>query len=227
MAEQTDLLSELLTKTDALISSLLWNSWDRIDSAINGWAEAMLVLYIVTLGLEAFLALSDDIWLLVRNLFRGLIVYALATNMPLLFDVSLEVTQDVPVAISDVIIGGLGADDSTLGKLDEYYVKAGDMALVITKAAGWNLWVGLSGLLIWLVSFIFMALVAVTLILAKIGFAVLFSVAPIFVVCYMFTATRPLFNGWLQQTINLALIPLFVYLLLAVCAAPPLPAPAR
>jgi type IV secretion system protein VirB6 len=57
--------------------------------------------------------------------------------------------------------------------------------------------------------------IAFLVMLAKLAVAVLLGVAPFFILLYLFEGTKTIFEGWLRQLISFALIPIFLYGLLA------------
>lgn len=71
------------------------------------------------------------------------------------------------------------------------------------------------GLLVLLSGLIVVGYSLTLIAIAKVAVAVLLAVAPIFILMLVFTNTKALFEGWLRALINFALIPIFVYALLA------------
>ena len=53
------------------------------------------------------------------------------------------------------------------------------------------------------------------IVLSKLAVAILLSVGPIFILLLIFVNTKSLFEGWLRTLLNYAIVPIFVYALLA------------
>ena len=70
-------------------------------------------------------------------------------------------------------------------------------------------------LLILIVTILAIVYITFLVMLAKLAVAVLLGVAPFFILLYLFESTKSLFEGWLRQLMSFALIPVFLYGLLA------------
>ena len=184
-------LSLFLDKTDQIVNLAILRSWVWLDLEISGWAEAMLTLYIIMLGVQIWCGLNDDILSIGKNGFRGFLIYAFATNMPMLLDLALELTQDVPESIGNTIVAAFGRDAEAKDTINDFYRDTAALAQTIWKRASWStLHLYIIGGAVFLLSLIFTVGVMLTLIMAKLGFAILFSLAPIFVPCLMFSPTK-------------------------------------
>jgi len=148
-------------------------------------------------------------------------VYSMATNLP----------SDIAGQIMQAASNSLGAQSqaatvaSANTALAQFYDHALTVCSGILEGAGMQLSLYFYAGIIWLVTTGFVAYATMLIILAKLAVALILAVGPIFILLLIFNDTRKLFEGWLRTLINYALIPIFVYTLLALLLAlvqPPL-----
>lgn len=86
----------------------------------------------------------------------------------------------------------------------------------LLEAASWREWgLYLFALAIWIGALGFTGYAAMLIVLSKIAVAIILSIGPFFILLLIFANTKSLFEGWLRTLLNYAIIPIFVYTLLA------------
>ena len=130
---------------------------------------------------------------------------------------ALTTYTNVPEAVATSLanIGG-ETEGSINGSVGLVWSQGMEAAQNIFAEAGLTTWSPIIfGILVLIVTLLAVVYITFLLMLAKLAVAVLLSLAPFFIVLYIFDATRPVFEGWLRQLISFALIPVFLYGLLA------------
>ena len=87
---------------------------------------------------------------------------------------------------------------------------------IISNAGFTNFGAYVVACMIIIVACIFLAFAVAIISLSKLAMWLLVATAPIFISLALFSYTSQFFDGWLKQTMNYALIPLFMYSLLGV-----------
>ena len=206
----------LLDFTDDAIRGYVLRVWERFNDVANDWLTAMMVLFVVIMG---YLLLVGRINLTLSELapkvFKLAFIFVLVTNVGLLVTLVFNVFTAVPEAVATFLVSevGPGASEANInGKVDLVWER-GMTATRQLFDQGYSSWP--FGILVGGVTMALIVYVTFVLMLSKLAVAVLLATAPFFIVLYLFDATRPVFEGWLKQLISFALIPVFLYALLA------------
>lgn len=143
-----------------------------------------------------------------------LLVYVLATNADVYSQFLVRTLVDGPAAIGVVAIGG---SENTQGSaMDRFYATG--------MSAGSKLWnrgsiYTLSPLLaastVFLMTVAIAAYAAFLLALSKIALAVLLILTPLFAIALLFPPLKRMFDGWLGQLLQYAVVPILVYSVMA------------
>ena len=193
--------------------------WIRFDAAAETTVLAVATLALVVIG---YLLLTGQLSLqagqFFPRLFRWVVLLALLLNMPLLFPWAYALVTDVPNRIAVFLLGsGPIANETAVIDLIERVMSAG-------FAAASRIWTDsnvldltshvVSGLLM-LTGLALAIVAAVLLMVSKLGVGILLAVAPFFLTLRLLDIGRGLFEGWLRQLLTFALVPVFVYSLIA------------
>lgn len=212
------MFESLLEATDVAIGAFIFDAWARFIAIAADWITSMLVLYVAITGylmlMGRFGSSVGDWFVRVLKLF---VVTVLLVNVDLLTAFLYVLATDVPESVASVLAGvsgdNAGGINSSIGVIWQQGLTATQN---IFQEASLTTWSPVLFALIVLITTVF-AIVYITFLvmLAKLAVAVLLGVAPFFIVLYLFEATKPIFEGWMRQLLSFALIPIFLYGLLA------------
>lgn len=214
-----DTITSLLENTDTIINGFVQGSFNNVSAIIYILWQSMFIVFIAITGYKVILSGNFKVSENLTHIFRIIIILILATSWTEFQLFIMDIITNVPSEMAGVIMqGGTGGGDVTDANtaLGNFYERGVLMSSQIVKGAGWNM------LLIFYSVAVLLSTVALTgyaimlIILAKLAVAILLSVAPFFILMLIFTQSKSLFEGWLRSLLNYALIPIFVYGLLAI-----------
>ena len=193
--------------------------WTRFDTAAEPVIVAVATLTLVVMGYLLFTGqLSLTAGQLFPRLLRWVVLLVVLLNMPDIFPWAFSLVTDVPAAVAVFLLaGGPVTDEAGVIGLIETVMNAGIEAAstIWTEATFYDITLHiLSGLLL-LTGLVLAVLAAVLLMVSKLGVGILLAVAPFFLLLRLLDLGKGLFEGWLRQLLTFALIPIFVYSLIA------------
>ena len=212
-------LGSVVEATETATATYARDVWNRFDTPAEAPIVALATLSLVVIG---FCMLTGRLSMTASQLFPRLlrwgIILVLLLNMPDIFDWSFDLVTDIPNGVAVFLLGGGPvSDEADVIDLIENVMTAGVRAAsTIWTDASWSD-IGshiLSGILL-LTGLILAVLAAVLLMVSKLGVGILLAVTPFFLGLRLFDFGKGLFEGWLRQLLTFALIPVFVYSLIA------------
>ena len=212
-------IAEVVQATETATAAYAQGVWTRFDTAAETPIVAVATVSLVVMG---YLMATGQLRLtasqLVPRLWRWLLILVLLLNMPDIFPWAFALVTAVPAAIAVFLLGaGPVTDEAGVIGLIEAVMTAGiDAASTIWTEASWSD-IGshvLSGLLL-LTGLVLAILAAVLLMVSKLGVGILLAVGPFFLILRLFELGKGLFEGWLRQLLTFAIVPIFVYSLIA------------
>lgn len=212
-------LGSVVQATETATAAYAQGVWTRFDTTAE---PAIVAVATVSLVVTGYLMFTGQLRLTTAQFFprllRWIVILVLLLNMPLLFPWAFELVTDVPADVALFLLaGGPITTEADVIDLIEAVMTAGISAAgTIWEEASWydlSLHV-LSGLLL-LTGLVLAILAAVLLMVSKLGVGILLAVAPFFLILRLFDIGKGLFEGWLRQLLTFALVPVFVYSLIA------------
>ena len=212
-------LGSVVQATETATATYAEDVWTRFDTAAEPVVLAGGTLALVVMG---YLMFTGQLPLTPAQFFprllRWVVMVVLLLNMPRIFDWSFAFVTDVPNTVAVFLLsGGPITDEAGVIGLIEAVMTAGiNAASTIWLEASWadiGMHV-LSGLLL-LTGLVLAILAALLLMVSKLGVGILLAVAPFFLLFRLLDVGKGLFEGWLRQLLTFALIPIFVYSLIA------------
>lgn len=212
-------IGEVVQATERATLNYAQGVWTRFDTVAEAPIVAVSTVALVVMGYLLFTGqLSLSVGQLVPRLFRWVVLLVLLLNMPDIFAWAFQLVTAVPNAVAVFLLaGGPVTDEAAVIGLIEAVMTAGiDAASTIwTEATFYDITLHiLSGLLL-LTGLVLAVLAAVLLMVSKLGVGILLAVAPFFLLLRLLDIGKGLFEGWLRQLLTFALIPVFVYSLIA------------
>lgn len=212
------MFESLLEATDTAIGAFIFDAWARFIDVAENWITGLIVLYVVITGYLMLVGRFNNTfgdWFV--RVLKLAAVFVLVTNIELLTRVLFELFTNVPEAVATEIAGVGGGDEgginATIGTVWEQGLASTRNILQEASLTSWS--PVLFALIILIVTILAIVYITFLVMLAKLAIAVLLGVAPFFILLYLFESTRNVFEGWLRQLITFALIPVFLYGLLA------------
>lgn len=212
------MFESLLDATDAAIGAFIFNAWANFIAVAGDWITAMMILYVVITGYLMLVGRFNNTfgdWFF--RVLKLSFIFILVTNVDLLTRLLFELFTNVPESVASQIAGVGGGDEgginASIGLVWEQGLSAARNMLQEASLTSWSPVV--FALIIFIVTVLAVVYITFLVMLAKLAIAVLLGVAPFFILLYLFDATKSIFEGWLRQLITFALIPIFLYGLLA------------
>ena len=212
-------LGSVVQATETATLTYARDVWTRFDTAAETPVLAVATLALVVIG---YLLLTGQLSLqagqFFPRLFRWVVLVALLLNMPLIFDRAFNLVTAVPNAVAVFLLGsGPIANEAAVIDLIEKVMNAGiDAASKIWANSGYlDITSHVISSMLLSSGLILAVLAAVLLMVSKLGVGILLAVAPFFLTLRLFDVGKGLFEGWLRQLLTFALIPIFVYSLIA------------
>lgn len=212
-------IAQVVQATETATLNYARDVWTRFDTVAETPIVAVATVSLIVMG---YLMFTGQLRLTASQLFprllRWIVILVLLLNMPNIFDWSFAFVTAIPNAVAVFLLGaGPITDEAGVIGLIEAVMTAGiDAASTIWTDASWSD-IGshvLSGLLL-LTGLVLAILASVLLMVSKLGVGILLAVAPFFLILRLFEIGNRLFEGWLRQLLTFAIIPIFVYSLIA------------
>ncbi len=185
----------------------------------------MFIIFIATFGYKVIISGRFNAPDLITNCVKIIVLLCVATEWDTFCLLVYNMVTDLPADLAGQIIQGtasslpsaVASSETTANTaLSLFYDRSMKVSAGLLQSAGWNdFGLYFYACVIWLGAILFTGYAAMLIILAKIAVALLLAVAPIFILLLIFANTKNLFEGWLRTLLNYAIIPIFVYALLA------------
>ena len=219
------MLEELINNVDSVILSFVQGSFTTLTPIISILWRLMFIIFIAFFGYKVMLSGKFNASDLMVNTLKIIVLLVLATQWDDFLLVVYNMTTDFPSNIAGVMIsnvdstfaGSVASDEASANtSLSSFYDRSMAISETILEGAGWrDIGKYFYATLIWIGAIGFTGYAAMLIILAKIAVAILLAVGPLFILLLIFYNTKSLFDGWLRTLLNYAVIPIFVYALLA------------
>ena len=212
-------LGEVVQATETATLNYALTVWQNFDTAAEPTVLAVATLALVVIGYLLFTGqLSLSAGQFFPRLFRWVLMVVLLLNMEDIFPWAFSLVTDVPNAVAVFLLGGgpIATEADVIGLIEAVMTAGIDAASQIwTEATFYDISSHvLSGLLL-LTGLVLAVLAAVLLMVSKLGVGILLAVGPFFLLIRLLDIGKGLFEGWLRQLLTFALIPIFVYSLIA------------
>jgi len=217
-------MEALINHVDTIILGFVQGAFGNLTPAVQALWQMMFVVFIAVYGYKIMIsgrfAASD----LVTHCVKIIMIFCLATQWDTFFLFVFDMVTGLPSDMAGELMqaassSGAGTDStaSANSALSSFFDRGMAVSANVLQGAKWNSFGQyLYAFAVWLGTISVAGYAAMLIILAKLAVAVLLGVGPIFILLLIFTNTRSLFEGWLRTLLNYALIPVFVYALLAI-----------
>lgn len=207
----------LLNDIDNTLVGFVNSVFIQLSPGVHALWRMLMILFIVIYGYRVMISGNFEARELFTKMLKLVIVLVIATEWAAFSIVVYELTTQFPAEVGAEILNSQSdspenINDGLTAFFDHGFVVAGKFF----DNAGWsNKLYPVYGFLTAVFTILFGAYATFLILLAKLAVAILLAVGPIFIILLVFSEMRELFMGWLRTLLNYALIPLFVYALLA------------
>ena len=219
------MIEVLISQIDALVLAFVQNAFGDLMPVVQILWRLMFIVFIAVFGYKVIISGRFKAPELIVNCIKIIVLLCVATQWDTFYLLLYAMVTDLPSDIAGKIMHGVASSLPSSAPTDAlsanaalslFYDRSMEVSAKLLQGAGWNnfgLYFYASA--IWFGSILFTGYAAMLIILAKIAVALLLAVGPLFILLLIFANTRNLFEGWLRTLLNYAIIPIFVYALLA------------
>ena len=217
-------MESLISHVDSIILGFVQGSFGSLTATIQTLWRLMFVVFIAVYGYKVIISgrfsASDLIW----HCLKIIILLVIATQWDTFFLFVYNMATDLPSDLAGLLIAsaagnaGTEASDEASANLalSEFFDRGMTVSSKLLEGAAWNdfgqyLYAGL----VWFGTIGLTGYSTMLIVLSKLAIAILLSVGPVFILLLIFVNTKSLFEGWLRTLLNYAIVPIFVYALLA------------
>jgi len=211
-------IENLLNAVDASVNNYVFSVYAGISSEMNTTLRLMFILFFVIYGLSLSQGwIQSSIQDFIRHFFKFTLVFIFATNWNYFNQLFYTLFTDSPNYLGGVMLAsapnsffqGVSNVNSVLGGIYDQGLYAA--SIMLFESDTWNIAIKATGLLTGVMTLLMVAYAAFLVAIGKIATAVLLGLSPLFIAFLVFRHTRGLFEGWLRQLMNFALIPVITY----------------
>jgi type IV secretion system protein VirB6 len=201
--------TDILKTTDSVIVGYTSGAWNAVVSSNLTAIQLALVLYVAIYGwcvMNNWIEVSaSDAW---KHLLKMATVFTLATSWGYFHVFFYGVFVNGP----DTLIAALTGGNTSKSGLDNVF-DTGFMAAneIFKKSAWFDIAQLVIAAFIILITTVAVGYALFLLILAKFALAIILAIGALFVMMYLFNATKSLFASWINACLNYALIPVLAY----------------
>jgi type IV secretion system protein VirB6 len=197
-------ITDVLTNVDTIVVGSTATIWGDLVGAYGGAIAACFILYVAIYGWALWYGWVEGT---MREAFtyvlRGAFVYALTLSWGNFSELLYNAYYLGADQMSGVIAGGMSAGEGLDKILNEGVTAGGELI----TASGWgSMGVMFIGLVVVILTALVCSIAMFLLIIAKAAVGVLLAVGALFIVFYLFKATRGYTNSWLGALLNYALV---------------------
>ena len=217
-------MESLISHVDSIILGFVQGSFGSLTATIQILWRLMFIVFIAVYGYKVIISgrfsASDLVW----HCFKIILLLVIATEWDTFFLFVYNMATDLPADISGLLIAaaadniGSGANDESSANqaLSTFFDRGMTVSSKLLEGAGWSdfgqyMYAGL----VWFGTIGLTGYSTMLIVLSKLAVAILLAVGPVFILLLVFANTKSLFEGWLRTLLNYAIVPIFVYALLA------------
>ncbi len=223
-------MDQLIANVDSIVLGFVQGSFGSLTTTVEILWHLMFVVFIAFYGYKVLISGNFSASDLIIHCVKIIVLLVLATEWDtfslFIYNMVTQLPSDIAgqiiQAASDTLGSRSQADSQVTANeaLSTFFDRGMAVSNAVLEGASWSS-VGqyLYAFAIWFGTIGLTGYATMLIILAKLAVALLLAVGPIFILLLIFTNTKNLFEGWLRTLLNYAIIPIFVYALLALILA--------
>ena len=213
-------VKSIIDQTDTATQTYIQNVWTTFDTQATPLVLAVATIALVLVG---YLMLTGRVRVnspeFISRLIRWTLIFVLLLNMPGVYGFAYPLVTAVPTTIAQFMLTQAPRapdEDQVIGMI-ESVMEAGINAAgrVWQDASYFSLTPYIISSLLLITALLLAIVATVLLVLSKLAVGILLAVAPFFLGLRLLDIGTGLFEGWLRQLLTFALVPIFVYSLIA------------
>lgn len=220
-------VTQILRNVDNVTQNFVFNSYQGFGAFADTIWTLMAITYIAFTGYKVLLSGTFDVAALFGEFGKIVLILVAVTQWDFFGQAFYSVVVGVPNDMGGNLISSnglltipiFGFDITGDAALGYFWSQGTQIVAELFTLAGkgflFDIAIAFMAVLVWIAVAALTIAALLLLILAKFAVAIFMATAPLFILFAMFQTTRPFFEGWLRMTVNYALIPLFVYAILA------------
>ncbi len=219
-------MEQLIDNVDSIILGFVQGSFGSLTATIQVLWRLMFIVFIAVYGYKVFIGGRFSASDLITHCFKIIIILVIATEWDTFFLFVYNMVTDLPADLAGQLMQSAStlygpyaqADSSATANnaLSLFFDRGMAVSAKILEGAGWtNIGQYLYAFAVWFGTIGLAGYAAMLIVLAKLAVGILLALGPVFILLLIFSNTRQLFEGWLRTLLNYAVIPIFVYTLLA------------
>jgi type IV secretion system protein VirB6 len=213
-----DFLGDLLDRIDSSGANFSEQAYGVVGGEIMPLLQILFIVYVAYYGFQLVMGTARvSVGEIIGRVVRMMVILAVISQWGHFNTLIYSWVSDTPEDVGRAILAASSTvvTEPTNG-LSMIWNTANRAAAAFSEQAGYfSVLPALVGFLIMAFTGLFIGVALAILILAKVILWVLMGVAPIFIACLLFESTRGYGQGWFNQVLLYALIPLFVYVVAA------------
>ena len=213
-------VASIIDDTEAATQAYVLNVWTTFDNTAGPLIIAVATISLAVIG---YLLLTGQLGMrvsdLMPRLLRWAVIVTLLLNMPQVYTIAYDLVTAVPATVAQFMLTQAPTgptEDQVIGMI-ESVMEAGikSAGRVWKDASYFSLTPYIISSLLLLTALLLAIVATVLLVLSKLAVGILLAVGPFFLGLRLLDVGKGLFEGWLRQLLTFALVPVFVYSLIA------------
>lgn len=213
-----DFITIVFGKIDDLGTRVVSSYYHELATALTPIFAVLATLYIAFFGLQMIYGETPvSLPMLYKRLGGLVFIYFLTISWALFEPMIAKPLMQTPDAMAALVCkvtspGECGAGSNTATSLMNILRAGYGASMQVSEAGGWT---GVGLMILGIVILIFVGLFIVAgvgmIILSKIGIMLMLALAPLFLICWLFQLTRPLFTGWITVVSSFFVFQIIVF----------------
>lgn len=217
-------MESLISHVDSIILGFVQGSFGSLTATIQTLWRLMFIVFIAVYGYKVIISGRFSAGDLVWHSLKIILLLVIATEWDTFFLFVYNMATDMPSDIAGILIAsaadnsGASANDESSANLalSQFFDRGMAVSSKLLEGAGWSdfgqyMYAGM----VWLGTIGLTGYSTMLIVLSKLAVAILLAVGPVFILLLIFANTKSLFEGWMRTLLNYAIVPIFVYALLA------------
>ncbi|MEM8820088.1 MAG: type IV secretion system protein [Pseudomonadota bacterium] len=215
----------MIDLVDQVIVTYVLGAFTNLSPTVEALWRLMFIIFIALFGYRVLFSGHFSFNDLVVNTLKIVVILIFATQSGAFVLFFFDSFTNLPNEVAGRVLAGgasgsvapLATNISTAEQaLSLFFDRGMTAGNNVVEDAGWREF-GLYfyAAFIWVVTILFAGYALMLIILSKLAVSILLAIGPLFLLLLMFQSSRGFFEGWFRALVNYAIIPVFVYSLLA------------
>ena len=197
------------------LATYIGNNTARLSAALEPAVVTLATVYVMAWGwLQMTGRINEPFAVGLKRILTLVVVLGVALRLWLYNSIIVDTFYSAPAELAAAIIG----TSNPVGTIDDIWQHGGAVADLLWNKGGvfdGDAGFYLAGILVWILMGLLCVYTMFLIALSSIALAALLALGPLFIVMLLFDGTRRLFDSWLMQLTNYALVTILTVLLAA------------